>query len=149
MSKEEKIIRFNPNDPATEESNIFGLPFNKEEAAIVLLPLPWEVTVSFNAGTANAPDLIFDASHQVDLFDPYINEAWKIGVFMDEVNKRGIEVILNEAHEQVTQATCGYGISIDMDGIEKMIFKRSLSMIPPRVSSLREIGKLKSVYPCV
>jgi len=87
MSKEEKIIRFNPNDPATEESNIFGLPFNKEEAAIVLLPLPWEVTVSFNAGTANAPDLIFDASHQVDLFDPYINEAWKIGVFMDEVNK--------------------------------------------------------------
>lgn len=87
MSKEEKIKGFNPNDPATEESNIFGLPFNKQEAAIVLLPLPWEVTVSYNAGTANAPDLIFDASHQVDLFDPCIKEAWKIGVFMDELNK--------------------------------------------------------------
>jgi agmatinase len=87
MSKEEKIKRFNPNDPATEESNIFGLPFNKEDAAIVLLPLPWEVTVSFSAGTANAPDLIFDASHQVDLYDPYVKDAWKIGLFMDETNR--------------------------------------------------------------
>lgn len=87
MSKEEKIKLFNPNDPANEESNIFGLPFNKEEAAIVLLPLPWEVTVSYSAGTANAPELIFEASHQVDLFDPCIKDAWKTGVFMDEVNK--------------------------------------------------------------
>jgi agmatinase len=87
MSKEEKIKSFNPNDPATEDSNIFGLPFNKEEAVIILLPLPWEVTVSFSAGTANAPDLIFDASHQVDLFDPYVKDAWKIGVCMDIVNK--------------------------------------------------------------
>jgi agmatinase len=90
MTKEEKINRFNPNDPATEQSNIFGLPFNKEDASIVLLPLPWEVTVSFSAGTANAPDLIFDASHQVDLFDPYVKDAWKIGVCMDEANKEWI-----------------------------------------------------------
>ncbi|MFN7690712.1 MAG: hypothetical protein ACK5QU_06495 [Bacteroidota bacterium] len=47
MSKEEKIKQFNPNDPATEDSNIFGLPFNKEEADIILLPLPWEDTESF------------------------------------------------------------------------------------------------------
>lgn len=86
MSKAEKIQNFNPNDPATEDSNIFGLPFNMEEASIVLLPLPWEVTVSFSAGTAQAPNLIFEASHQVDLYDPCIKEAWKIGVFMDEVN---------------------------------------------------------------
>lgn len=87
MSKEEKIQQFNPNNPATEDSNVFGLPFTKEEASIVLLPLPWEVTVSFSAGTANAPDLIFEASHQVDLFDPYVHDAWKIGVYMDELNR--------------------------------------------------------------
>ncbi|MCC6251224.1 MAG: agmatinase family protein [Bacteroidia bacterium] len=86
MSKQEKIKNFNPNNPASSNSNIFGLPFNKEEASIILLPLPWEVTVSYNSGTANAPNLIFDASHQVDLFDPYIKDAWKIGIYMDEIN---------------------------------------------------------------
>lgn len=91
MSKEEKIKQFNPNNPATEDSNIFGLPFAKEEASIILLPLPWEVTVSFGAGTALAPDLIFDASHQVDLFDPVVKDAWKIGVYMDKVNDDWLE----------------------------------------------------------
>jgi agmatinase len=91
MSKEEKIKQFNPNNPATEDSNIFGLPFTKEEASIILLPLPWEVTVSFGAGTALAPDLIFDASHQVDLFDPVVKDAWKIGVYMDKVNDDWLE----------------------------------------------------------
>jgi agmatinase len=86
MSKADKIREFNPNNPATEDSNIFGLPFTMEEASIVLLPLPWEVTVSYRAGTASAPNLIFEASHQVDLFDPYIKDAWKYGVFMDDIN---------------------------------------------------------------
>lgn len=86
MSKADKIREFNPNNPATEDSNIFGLPFTMEEASIVLLPLPWEVTVSYKAGTASAPNLIFEASHQVDLFDPYIKDAWKYGVFMDDIN---------------------------------------------------------------
>jgi agmatinase len=110
MSKEEKIKRFNPNDPATEESNIFGLPFNKDEANVVLLPLPWEVTVSFNAGTASAPDLIFEASHQVDLYDPYVVEAWKIGVFMDEVNKdwhQLSETLRSKAVQILSQITSG------------------------------------------
>jgi agmatinase len=110
MSKEEKIKCFNPNDPATEESNIFGLPFNKEDAAVVLLPLPWEVTVSFSTGTANAPDLIFDASHQVDLYDPYVKDAWKIGVFMDETNKdwnSKSEVLRSKAVQILSQITSG------------------------------------------
>jgi agmatinase len=110
MSKEEKIKRFNPNDPATEDSNIFGLPFNKEEASIVLLPLPWEVTVSFSAGTASAPHLIFNASHQVDLYDPYIKEAWKIGVAMDEINKDWLfssERLRSKAVQILSQITSG------------------------------------------
>jgi agmatinase len=110
MSKAEKIKNFNPNDPATEESNIFGLPFNKEEASIILLPLPWEVTVSFSAGTANAPATIFEASHQVDLYDPLINEAWKIGVYMDEVStdwQSQSEILRSKAVQILSQITSG------------------------------------------
>lgn len=110
MSKEDKIRNFNPNDPATEEGNIFGLPFTKEEAAIILLPLPWEVTVSFSAGTSNAPDLIFDASHQVDLYDPFVRDAWKIGIFMDSVNNDWVsksEKLRSKAVQILSQITSG------------------------------------------
>lgn len=87
MSKEDKIKSFNPNNPASISSNVFGLPFSLEESAIVLLPLPWEVTVSFSAGTASAPALIYDASLQVDLYDPAVSDAWKIGIYMLEENE--------------------------------------------------------------
>ena len=84
-NKEEKIKSFDPNGFSTNE-NLFGLPFTKEESEVVIVPVPWEVTVSYAAGTANAPEAVLEASAQVDLFDPYIKDAWKIGVFMEPVS---------------------------------------------------------------
>lgn len=81
-SKEEKIKSFNPNDSAQSENNIFGLPFTQEESEIVILPLPWEVTVSYHAGTAEGPNAVFGASGQVDLYDPLVKDAWQTGIFM-------------------------------------------------------------------
>ena len=85
-SKEQKIKSFNPNDIGDANANLFGLPFNTEEADVVIIPVPWEVTVSYGGGTANGPDAVFDASFQVDLFDPFVKDAWKYGIAMDEVN---------------------------------------------------------------
>ena len=85
-SKEQKIKSFNPNDIGDANANLFGLPFNTEEADVVIIPVPWEVTVSYGGGTANGPDAVFDASFQVDLFDPLVKDAWKNGIAMDEVN---------------------------------------------------------------
>lgn len=85
-SKEQKIQSFNPNDIGDANANLFGLPFTTDEADVVIIPVPWEVTVSYGGGTANGPDAVFDASFQVDLFDPYVKDAWKKGIAMDEVN---------------------------------------------------------------
>lgn len=38
--------------------------------------------------------------------------------FMDEVKVRGIDVVLEEAVRHVTAKTVGYGISLDLDGID-------------------------------
>ena len=84
--KEQKIISFNPNDIGDANANLFGLPFTTEEADVVIIPVPWEVTVSYGGGTAKGPDAVFEASFQVDLFDPYVKDAWKKGIAMDEVN---------------------------------------------------------------
>jgi agmatinase len=82
MTKEEKINAFDPNGVGLIESNIFGLPFSEEESDIVLLPVPWEVTVSYSAGTAEGPLAILEASKQVDLYDVDAPNAWKSGLYM-------------------------------------------------------------------
>src|SRR4051794_7393355 len=79
---------FDPNSVGNPNNNIFGLPFLEEDARLVILPVPWEVTVSFSAGTARAPIQIFKASLQVDLFDVELKDAWKQGVFMRPVDRK-------------------------------------------------------------
>ena len=85
MSKQEKIREFDPNGFATNDQ-LFGLPFTYGESETVVLPVPWEVTVSYSAGTADGPKAFKEASLQVDLFDPVLEGAWKRGVYMVDVN---------------------------------------------------------------
>ncbi|WP_276373624.1 agmatinase family protein [Chryseolinea sp. H1M3-3] len=80
-SKQEIINSFDPNGPGVA-GNLFGLPFTEEHAEIVILPLPWEITVSYGTGTSAGPQAILKASSQVDLYVKDIPDAWKLGVSM-------------------------------------------------------------------
>jgi agmatinase len=79
---------FDPNGTSNPKNNIFGLPFTEESARLVILPVPWEVTVSYGAGTSRAADRVFNASMQVDLFDAEIKNAWKQGFYMRPYDKK-------------------------------------------------------------
>lgn len=81
------LKEFDPNGPGFKTNNIFGLPFKEEEAKVILIPVPWEVTVSYRQGTSRGPEQIFDASFQVDLFDPDFKDVWKMGFHMLPVDK--------------------------------------------------------------
>lgn len=74
---------FNPNDPASAESGIFGLPHTSENAQIILIPIHWEVTVSYGSGASLGPDAIKNASMQVDLCHHDFPELWKKGIWLD------------------------------------------------------------------
>jgi len=84
--KLEKIIAdFNPNENGLAHHGIFGLPFGVEESKMILVPVPWEATVSYKGGTADGPKAILDASQQIDLYD-YINpEGWQMGIAMVDI----------------------------------------------------------------
>ncbi len=82
------LSKFDPNSSGNPNYNIFGLPFSEEEARLVVLSVPWEVTVSYIAGTARAPERIQKASLHVDLFDPDVNDGWKQGFFLREPDKK-------------------------------------------------------------
>lgn len=79
---------YDPNSVGNPDNNIFGLPTTEEDSRLVILPVPWEVTVSYNAGTARAPEHVLNASLQVDLFDPDMTDAWKQGFYMRPVDKK-------------------------------------------------------------
>jgi len=73
---------FDPNAAGNPKNNIFGLPFTEEDARLVLLPVPWEVTVSYRAGTSRSPEHILKASLQIDLYDKAYPGSWKQGYHM-------------------------------------------------------------------
>jgi len=82
------LSKFDPNSVSNPNNNIFGLPFNEDDARLVILPVPWEVTVSYGAGTARAAEHVFKASMQVDLFDPDMIDGWKQGFYMRMPDKK-------------------------------------------------------------
>jgi agmatinase len=81
MDKADKIKQFDPNGVGLKNGHFIGLPFDETDAQLVLLPVPWDVTVSYAAGTATAPANILEASTQLDLFDPDVPDAWQLGLY--------------------------------------------------------------------
>lgn len=77
-----------PNCVSNPNFNIFGVPTDEENASVVILPVPWEVTVSYGTGTARAPEAIMKASFQVDLYDAEMPDAWKQGYYMMPCDKK-------------------------------------------------------------
>lgn len=82
------LSTFDPNGAGNPNNNLFGLPFSEDDARLVILPVPWEVTVSFGSGTARSAEQIMAASLQVDIFDPAYPEVWKEGFYMKEPDKK-------------------------------------------------------------
>ena len=87
---------FDPNAAAVAGSNIYGLPCSGEDAQIIIIPVEWELTTSYNRGTVDGPAAIMEASLQVDLCHHDYPDLWKKGIFMDEFPKS-----LRELHDQL------------------------------------------------
>lgn len=83
MTKQDIIESFDPNQPATEEQGLFGLPFSAEHSEIIVVPTPWEVTVSYGSGASEGAEAVFEASLQVDLLHQEYPELWKLGIHLD------------------------------------------------------------------
>src|SRR6478672_110034 len=85
MTKEQILQNFDPSQPGLENATIFGLPFSAEQSEIIVIPVPWEVTVSYGSGASNGPDAVLDASFQVDLNHQDFPELWKLGMYYAEI----------------------------------------------------------------
>lgn len=80
------LDRFDPNGVGLDNGAYFGLPFTPDEARLVLISAPWDVTVSYGAGAAEAPDAIIEASMQLDLYDELSPGAWRRGIATADID---------------------------------------------------------------
>jgi agmatinase len=65
-----------PNSVSVKNGNFFGFDCSPEEAEVVILSAPWDVTTSYRDGTSRGPRAVLEASYQLDFFSPYRAEAW-------------------------------------------------------------------------
>jgi agmatinase len=75
-------MAFDPNAAAAPDSGIFGLDCSEQEAAIVLMPVPFAATVSYGEGAERGPEAILAGSHQVDLFDVQFGRVYERGIHL-------------------------------------------------------------------
>jgi len=73
---------FDPDAPAAPGSGIFGLTTSREDAQVVLVPVPFAATVSYGGGAEKGPAAILQASHQVDLYDWHFGRIYEAGIHM-------------------------------------------------------------------
>lgn len=76
----ELVAFLEAGSPPAPEAGFLGVDVPPEQAALVLLPVPWEVTVSYRRGTADAPDAIRAASHQLDVEDMAFDRPYRGGI---------------------------------------------------------------------
>jgi agmatinase len=81
------IGNYDPSDVGRVNGNLFGLPFDYASAQTIIFGVPWEVTVSYNPGTAGAPQQILDASTQLDLYDFDRPQGWQQGIYMPPIDR--------------------------------------------------------------
>lgn len=64
----------------------FGVETSSAQSDLILIPVPWEATVSYGCGAAQGPDLIRRASSQLDFFNPGLNCAYNRKIYFEPVD---------------------------------------------------------------
>ena len=81
-----ELNAFDPDGVGVDNGTYFGLPFEPGTAELVLVSAPWDVTVSYGAGTAHAPDAVMEASTQLDFHEPLAPGVWRRGIATADVD---------------------------------------------------------------
>lgn len=143
------LDKFNPNGVGSKNAGIFGLPHNEKEAEVIVIPVPWDVTTSYHAGTHIGPDSIREASPQLDLYHPDFPDLWKKGVFMPD-NQAWIEhgtVQMRAKAEKIIQTLeDGEKLDADLRLVRKQINEESAKVTAwLKKKALSYLGKGKRV----
>lgn len=149
-TKQSKIENFDPSQPGLADASVFGLPFTAEESEIIVVPVPWEVTVSYGSGASEGPAAVLDASFQVDLNHQEFPDLWKLGIYMDQAPEhwsensekyKGLVQPIIEALENGEAVETFPALQADLDKINRACTKMN-EEVKDRVLHWMNQGKL-------
>lgn len=147
--KTDPLLDYDPNAPGIP-GKLFGLPFEEKDSELVVIPVPWDVTVSYAEGTSFGPQAVIEASAQVDLYDAETNNAWKGGVCVDTLPEqifKKSKKLRKEAVEYIRLFEKGK-VSKKFDDILFEMNKQCLKLnkyVYRRAYNLLESGKIPAV----
>lgn len=120
------IIDRAPNGVDVDNGNYFGMPFEVDNAQLVLVSAPWDVTCDNGGGSASAPDAIIEASTEIELYDPYAPDEWRKGIATAEIDYEIQEssAVLREVVERIVQM-----LENGHDGNENFLLRRKLDRV--------------------
>jgi agmatinase len=82
----EIVAQLEKGQPPLANAGFLGATLTPDEAALVLIPVPWEATTSYGGGTSQAPAAILSASHQLDLEDSVFDRPYRAGIAFAEAD---------------------------------------------------------------
>jgi agmatinase len=85
-------MSFDPNGVGIANGNIFGFPIRENDADIVIIPVPWDATTSYGKGTSRGPEVILEASTQLDFYHPKLDRAFETKVFMTPISEEWLQL---------------------------------------------------------
>ena len=141
-------MTFDPDGPALADAGLYGLPSSVDEAAAVVVAVPFEATVSFRTGTKHGPAAIDAASRQVDLLDADFGRVYQPGIAMEPVadwiagasdDARVAAMRVIEAHEQGEAPADADVALVDAAGA------RVNAYVQERVAALLQRGRIPVV----
>jgi agmatinase len=104
-------MTFDPDAAASDGAGIYGLPFTPDDAHVIVIPVPYEATTSYGGGTSKAPEAVFEASKQVDLFDRDTGRPYESGIAMLEMPNSIVK--LNEKAKRIAARVIEKGGVVD------------------------------------
>lgn len=93
-----------------DNEGLFGLGVLPDDSGLVVIPVPFDATASYERGSAKGPDAILQASTQLDLFDLDFGRPYEIGIAMLEADPR-VAAWNDEARKLVDQVRAAHGES--------------------------------------
>lgn len=100
---------------------IFGYHCSYEDAKIIIIPVPWDVTTSYGGGASKGPQHILDASPQLDFFDLFYGVPLKQGIHMlpisEELSKQNT---LLRSKAQTLKQKFEEGISYSQEDVQNL-----------------------------
>lgn len=151
--KKADFTKFDTEGAGDANANIFGLNFSRSESNVVIIPVPWEVTVSYSRGTAKGPAAIRKASPQLDLFDAEYAEAglsrpWEFGIHLLKENAAIRSLNAAACKSALPVVAAGGAVNKKMQALARKVNEASVKLNGLVFAAAKEIleqGKIVAV----